>query len=504
VSSRFCRRFLRYVLLLCAVAAPSGWARADLAPYGRKRFVSADRTHYVCVLPVEGGESLWPRSGSPRRARAEFRFVRASRRSDRVEPSYESSLPQGDPFGGGFVRDGDVVLRAGTLEELPLRVVVANGGMGFAALDTWGAFGGGRVVIGVSSEGVVTAEFGLNDLWSPEQIAKLPRTSDQLQWLRLAWFSASASEFIVVPNADLPWRKLDLLASGRAVQGASTESLSQAIEARSVFDTGTAWEIAKEMQVLGLAKSARSLVADSIETAHARLRAIDYLLSVDGAGDAERDLIRRTAISRASMSDVSDAIAMIPRALGSAAIPLLVDLLVDEPEGLSDRRAAVVKALGEAGPTAAERLVTIVGDASRTPQVRARAAVALGSARSRSGLTSLLRVLSVGGARGPDVAVMEAAAESLASYTDDREVLRDPLLEHLRSGGTATAVAARYFALVKEPASIPLLIRALRDRQLESSTNETDVGSIVDALRYQTGMDFGRDPAKWERWVSGK
>lgn len=62
---------------------------------------------------------------------------------------------------------------------------------------------------------------------------------------------------------------------------------------------------------------------------------------------------------------------------------------------------------------------------------------------------------------------------------------------------------ARYFTAHKRPTVVPLLIAALEHARAHPSRSFLDdpLLELLDALRFQTGLDLGHEPRAWRRWL---
>jgi hypothetical protein len=69
------------------------------------------------------------------------------------------------------------------------------------------------------------------------------------------------------------------------------------------------------------------------------------------------------------------------------------------------------------------------------------------------------------------------------------------MAEALRRGTKVPHVVARFFEDVRHPDVVPLLVEALENPP------EDWRDSIPDALRFQTGQDFGYDVKAWRAWL---
>jgi hypothetical protein len=466
------RSHLALAAAAAAVLAPSASGDSWM-PYGARRAVDPTGRYYVALEGVKYG------TGG-----AQFVFARAKEGSPPVAPFTSTGFQDPSPTDVG-VREGDTVLAEGKLETAPLEVRVSSRGIGFAAMEEYGAVGGGTSFAWVTAEGEVRHPKKMSDLFTKEEIAKFTHTVSSVWWFRTAWIDEDAREVVVVGGGGLV--RAVSVETGKVRKGGDAE-IARALSFPDAAAVSAALDLVRDLKVAGVEERLGAMLADSATPPPTKLRVAGTLAA---RGDRRgKDVVAAAAATPQaapwSKDDRRYALAHVGLALGVDAIPLLRAALEGPAgDGWSDAQEGFA-ALGE---RAVPVLMEMVGEKGKTPDYRGAAAYALQKIGSKAALPALLAVVA-----DPTDYVANAALNSAISI--GKGSISKELAAILDGASTQDGRLASYFGEYREPASVGPLVRALA----RHPKDEYPRGVIAGALAFQTGEDFGEDPAAWAAW----
>ncbi len=364
--------------LLLAIAALRLASRATADEPGwewRSRSIEPTGRYYVAMSEPHDS-SDWRRA-----------FTLAERRpgSDRVSSMEDfagdygfcRSVANPEEFFG--VRKGDIVHGRVVLPRPPDRVFISSAGLGFAALGVAARTNeaeavppGTDAVVIVSKNGGILHRKKLADLFPGDEIvgfkrqAALQHRDVHSVWLRGGWIDDAAGMLVIVCNSpsttsDKPTMRLIDLNSGKLSSG-SPELALTAVEEMNRAAMVPALAVAADWKLAGLQPAALCVLEDKKLPVRIRLCAASALAAIGDQSGAQlvTDTIRLGKENR--RRDFMLAVIYAPRVLGTAAIPLLKQLAVDE--WYDD---IVARALADIGPAVVPSLTEMIANAENPP-----------------------------------------------------------------------------------------------------------------------------------------
>lgn len=223
----------------------------------------------------------------------------------------------------------------------------------------------------------------------------------------------------------------------------------------------------------------------------ARLRAA---VALADRGDRRGADLVREATASPDWHVSTYALEHLPRVLPSEeALPLLLDRLVEPEIATPDGARRGLVALG---PQAVGPLVALLQDPRAGASGRNGAARALGELKAKEALSHLVAVLS-----DPVGYVAESALEAVVAIAGPAAAADLERTLHRRTALDGSI--ARYFSRHPRAGVVPLLIEALEyaESHLPEDPRESPRGDLLEALRFQTGLDLGNDSRAWRRWL---
>lgn len=371
-------------------------------------------------------------------------------------------------------------------EVSPVGAVVADDGRYFVTLDNWHAVGYGEDVVAaygpIVDGNAATRRWSLEQILSPEQLAKVQCSVSSRYWRSDFWLDApTASFFVVCEPRQNPWLRLDLV-QGQWRPGAVSD-LSAQVPGASAAQVNRVLDVAVERDLTGLEETARQIMDDSRRSPGNRLRAGVLLAR---SGDKRAAALFREACAGGPAQERTYALANCTEVLGTEALPLL-RAAMRGPAG--PHWGECQESFASLGEQAVPTLLAMLADRG-TPDYRGGAAHALGKIRSPRALPRLLQA-----AEEQDEYVASAAFH--AAVATGGPELPGRMTAMLRRKTRAAGSIGYYFSSHRyAPAVRPLLERLCqaRGKQLQS---------LREALRYQMGADLGLDLKAWRQLVGG-
>jgi HEAT repeat protein len=166
------------------------------------------------------------------------------------------------------------------------------------------------------------------------------------------------------------------------------------------------------------------------------------------------------------------------------AIRRLLGLMTDRNRDVCGRAAGALGAIKD--PAAVEPLIAALKDTDA--DVRGYAAWALRRIGDERAVEPLIAALN-----HTDATMREGAVWALGYIKDPRAV--KPLIAALKdTDGAVRSWAAQALGGIKDPRTVEPLIAALKDRDASLR------GDAARALTSITGVDYGQDAEKWQKW----
>lgn len=307
------------------------------------------------------------------------------------------------------VRKGDIVHGRVVLPRHPRIVVISSTGIGFALLGVTMPANEGElippdadIVVIVSRGGEILHRKKLADLFHGDEVAGFERQAvvehkNVLSvWLRGGWFDDAAKKLVIVCNSPKgdsgkPVMRVVDLKTGEVSSGSPALAL-RAVEEMNLAAMDSALPVAAEWKLAGLQPAALRVLEDEELPVPTRLRAAMALAAIGDRSGSQ--LVTDTINLRKEKRrrDVAFAVHSAPRVMGTAAVPLLKQLVADEwDQGIG----LVPRALADIGPAVVPSLVEMIADAKNSPirRVALQAISRLGPAAKQAvpALTKALR-----------------------------------------------------------------------------------------------------------------
>jgi hypothetical protein len=209
------------------------------------------------------------------------------------------------------VREGDVLLSRGKLDDHPAQIIVSSSGLGFVALNMVAHHGGrpsvGDALVVVSNDGTIRHHKKLSDLFDEREISQFVHTTSLIDWYTGAWIDENRKEVVLVGGQQWPGMtslptilRVVELESGRVREGSSTAILA-ALSDPNVPELDLVLELAAEKRLAQAKPQLERILVDDERPLAVRLRAAVALASI---GDRRgKDLMKNAVLSSGSTWD---------------------------------------------------------------------------------------------------------------------------------------------------------------------------------------------------------
>lgn len=120
---------------------------------------------------------------------------------DQIDPEdYDRTLPNPEVK----IREGDLRLGTGRLQDCPRRFLISSSGLGFVGLDVRafnkGSFPDGAGVVVVTLQGEIRHRIRIVDLFTQDEFNEFPRTAGTVWWLDGGWIDEQRSQVVIVTS----------------------------------------------------------------------------------------------------------------------------------------------------------------------------------------------------------------------------------------------------------------------------------------------------------------
>lgn len=437
-------------------------------PPQRKEFPSANGRFSLDVIPSPIDSQL-----------AYFRDKVAGRSPER---SCRGRLRQLLPGGR------EQVLWSGDLdnEVAPVEVMVSDSGRWVVTFDNWHSIGFGKNVVAVYGErGQLIFRHSLEEILSPEKIAKLSCSVSSRDWRRGAWLDEEARQLSLVflSNDHLVIN----LADGKTSLG-GTAQVRKALRNFEGPSLSLPLELAAETKIPAL-EEFRRLLQDKRQPMTVRLRAATALLKF---GDHAGAILVQTQAQKGRPNERAYALAHLGEFLGPAAFPYLLDGITQSDRQVYSAAMEGCKTLGRrAGP------VMIAWLSHPSANCQLAAAQILGDLNYIEARPSLMSKLA-----DKDEYVAGACFEALESigFPDQADA---HLLNYLEKGTQIDAKIASLYCQRRDKRAPSALLTALKQhpKRSQSYCNRYGLDNVIAALEFQTGAHLGNDAKAWETYL---
>ncbi|MHC5009410.1 MAG: HEAT repeat domain-containing protein [Planctomycetota bacterium] len=366
-------RILRSVPFLLLLALPTQGRADSWLPFRDFRVVSPDGGTYAVVRADEGS------------ARFEIRTRREG--APPLGPAFatdEYGMREGE--GGPIDADpADPLIARGVFGQLPLEARVLDGGRGLLFVENYGMVGYEVSLAFVDASGAFAFQHKLRDLFDAATIEDFTHTVSSIWWKHGVLVDDENLRALVVAHGD---RLLAVSLADGKVSQAKPEDLLRHFWVGTEEERALALEVAGRLRPDGLAGAARVLAEGEAMPLGIRFRAAVALKRI--TGETLLAVPFREAVEEGHPPELRKyATSHLAEMLGADALPVLRALMRGPADGDVWHPAQTgFVSLGEAAvPTLIEMLL----EEGESPDYRGGAAHALGRIGSKSAVDALLR-----------------------------------------------------------------------------------------------------------------